>query len=204
MTKSYLFISALLITLGLMALMLPNDGSSSRLISEEEALQEMKMKTYYFSADQLSDLLINHDPEILIIDVRSKGDYEKASIPNSINIPMDSLFTDNWIGYIDQTLKKNVFYADNDDVTAKVWLETRMKGFGNNYMLEGGYDSWNANILNPEPPNATEDKAAFALYQQRVGARTYFTGEKAEQKQTKIILKPIKRKKKKMVAGGCS
>lgn len=204
MTKSYLFTSASFLVIGIMVAAFPQRNVSSRWISEEEAKLELQQKTYDMSPDYLADRIINNDPAYFIIDVRNAEDFSKAAIPGAVNIPLDSLFTANWIGYIDQTLKKNVIVAENDSLTEQIWLKARMKGFNNNFTLDGGYLAWK-DMLNPREPDITEDSEAFALYRQRVGIRAYFTGDnKVIQNKSDFKVVPVKRNKKKMVQGGCS
>jgi rhodanese-related sulfurtransferase len=204
MTKPYLFTSASFLAVGIMVAAFPQKYVSSRWISEEEAKLELSQKTYDISADYLADRIINNDPAYFVIDVRNPVDFKKESIPGSVNIPVDSLFTENWIGYIDQTIKKNVIVAENDSLTEKIWLKARMKGFNNNFTLDGGYSAWKT-MLDPKEPDMTEDSEAFALYRQRVGIRAYFTGNnQVIQNKSDFKVVPVQRKKKKMVQGGCS
>jgi hypothetical protein len=81
------------------------------------------------------------------------------------------------------------------------------KGIKNNYVLDGGLNNWFATIIQPTPPKDTEDLEAFNLYQKRLGARQYFIGgaeSHAGAAKSKAKKPMPRRKKRKMVQGGCS
>ena len=204
--KARFIISILLVCLGFIAAILPQKQNSSMELDAKQLLGEIQLETYIISIDEMANAMINYDPEYQLIDVRSKEEYEKFSLPGAMNIPFDNLFDEEWAPYIDQVARKNVFYCNGTTLASEAWMLTRQKGFQNNYILRGGLNNWYATIIEPTEPTSANGEEAIYEYQARLGAKQFFTGEgSASSSSTKVkAKKPVPRKKKKMVAGGCS
>lgn len=204
--KARFILSIVLVCLGLIAAVLPQKQNSSMELDAKQLLNEIQLETYIISIDEMANAMINNDPEYQLIDVRSKEEYEKFSLPGAMNIPFDNLFDDEWAPYIDQVARKNVFYCNGTTLASEVWMLTRQKGFQNNYILRGGLNNWFATIIEPDEPLSTNDEDAIFQYQARLGAKQFFTGAGAADNSSnkKKAKKPVPRRKKKMVAGGCS
>ena len=204
--KARFILSIVLVCLGFIAAVLPQKQNSSMELDAKQLLGEIQLETYIISIDEMANAMINYDPEYQLIDVRSKEEYEKFSLPGAMNIPFDNLFDEEWAPYIDQVARKNVFYCNGTTLASEAWMLTRQKGFQNNYILRGGLNNWYATIIEPTEPTSANGEEAIYEYQARLGAKQFFTGEgSASSSSTKVkAKKPVPRKKKKMVAGGCS
>ena len=197
--------SIILVCLGLVAAILPQKKNSSLELDAQQLLNEIQLENYVISIDEMANALISNDPEYQLIDLRSKEDYDKFSLPGAMNIPFDSLFSEEWEPYIDQIARKNVFFSNGTILASEAWMLTRQKGYKNNYILRGGLNNWYTTIIEPVEPSSTEGEEAFFDYEARLGAKQFFTGAGAESSSSsKKARKPVPRKKKKMVAGGCS
>ncbi|MFY0653165.1 MAG: rhodanese-like domain-containing protein [Cyclobacteriaceae bacterium] len=196
-------LSILILMLGLMAAILPSKKTEYLKWTEQELQVEVLKDAYYVSVDELADLLINGDPSIQLIDIRSKN-VADTLLPRAVNIPIDSLLNENFEGLFDQDLRKNILYAGQESSTMEAWIRLKLKGYPNIYMLEGGLDSWNTNILNPQHPGLSASKEELDLYSSRSAAKMYFTGAKALPKTEFKIILPQGGKKKRRVEGGCS
>ena len=201
--KSREIFSIVVLALGLTAAMLPYKSNDSIQLNEQQLLQEMLNESNYVTVDELAHLIISGDPSIRLIDVRPVSEFEKP-LPRAINVPIDSIFSDDYAYLFDQTTMKNVIYGADDRRSTQVWMITKQLGYANNYLLKGGLEAWDANILNPSPPLTTAPKEAFDLYEKRQAYRQFFTGEKAIQKILVKPMAPVQGRKKKRVAGGCS
>ena len=198
-------ITIVFISFGLIAAILPERNNSAQELDAKQLLQEIQLENYKISADEIAEVLMNGDPEYQLIDVRSEEEFKQYSLPGAINIPFEKLFDEESLVYIDQMSRKNVFYSNGTTLASEAWMLAKQKGFQNNYILKGGLNEWYNTILNPKEPPSTADTEAFALYQARLGAKQFFTGEGAAHSSVKKKARaPIRRKKKKMVAGGCS
>jgi rhodanese-related sulfurtransferase len=204
--KTRYILSIILVSLGLVAAVLPQKTNSSLELDAQQLLSEIQLENYVISVDEMANAMINNDPEYQLIDVRTKEEYEKFSLPGAMNIPLDSLFNEEWSLYIDQVARKNVFYCNGTTQASEAWMLTRQKGFQNNYILRGGLNNWFATIIEPEEPSAANGEEDIFDYQARLGAKQFFTGAGAADNASskKKAKKPVPRRKKKMVAGGCS
>lgn len=199
-------ISIILVCLGLIAAILPQTKNSSLELDAKQLLNEIQLENHVISIDEMANALINNDPEYQLIDLRSEEEFKQFSLPGAINIPFAKLFDEEWSPYIDQIARKNVFYSNGTTLSCEAWLLTRQKGYKNNYILKGGLNNWYATIIDPKEPSSTEGEEAIDNYHTRIGARQFFMGEGASANTSVNVTakKPIPRKKKKMVAGGCS
>jgi len=203
--KSRVILAIILVSLSAIAAILPQKKNSALQLNAEELLQEIKLGTYNIGPDQLTEIIVNKDPSYMLIDLRPASEYEKFSLPGAINIPFDSLFTENWIMYIDQDLRKNIFFTNGGTLSSTALVLSRQKGFKNNFVLAGGLNRWFETVLNAKPPANSVDTEALKIYQRRLAAQQYFKGGEALPKNdVQIDLKPIPVRKKKMVQGGCS
>jgi len=204
--KARFILSIVLVGLGLISAILPQRKNSSMELDAKQLLGEIQLETYIISIDEMANAMINNDPEYQLIDVRSKEEYEKFSLPGAMNIPFANLFDEEWAPYIDQVARKNVFYCNGTTLASEAWMLTRQKGFQNNYILRGGLNNWHATIIEPVEPSSTRSEDAIFDYQARLGAKQFFTGAGAADNSSnkKKAKKPVPRRKKKMVAGGCS
>lgn len=201
--KIRIILSVVIVVLGATAAILPERSNSYVELNEHQMLQEMLLSENYITVDELSDLLIDGDPSVRIIDVRAAMDYKKP-IPRAINIPFDSIFSENYIGYFDQFAMKNVIYSQNDQLAVQVWMLMKQQGFKNNYLLEGGLEAWKTKILDPQAPDTSDPQEAFELYRKRLASKQYFTGSKSLPVIKMEPIAPIQRRAKKKVEGGCS
>tara|TARA_B100001250_G_scaffold409761_1_gene434764 strand:+ start:1089 stop:1697 length:609 start_codon:yes stop_codon:yes gene_type:complete len=201
--KSRELLTVIVLALGITGAMLPGRKNDSIALNEREMLQEMLLETNYVSVDELAHLLISGDPSIQLIDVRPASEF-KDPLPRAINIPIDSIFTENYAYLFDQFIKKNVLYGLDDELATQVWMIMKQQGFKNNYLLKGGLNEWNAVILDPELPPQTASKDEFDLYEKRMASRQFFTGAKSLPKIEFTPIAPIQGRKKKKVQGGCS
>jgi len=195
--------SIIVVVFGATAAMLPQKKNSSIELNEKQLLQEMLLNDNYVSVDELADLLIAGDPSVRIIDVRPASDFKKP-IARAINIPYDSIFSENYLAYFDQLGMQNVIYSGDDQLAVQTWMLMKQKGYLNNYLLQGGLEEWNSKILDPQLPKDTDPEEMFVQYNKRMAARQYFTGGKALPKVQVEPVVPIQRRKKKKVQGGCS
>jgi sulfur-carrier protein adenylyltransferase/sulfurtransferase len=200
-----IIITIIVISLGSIAAILPKTKTSSVQLMADELLLEMNQQTHVVSADELADLLINNDPTILLIDVRDSVAYQQYHLPGAINIPLKDLLNPEWIPYVDQISKKNIFYSNGTTLSGEAWILTKQLGFRNNYILGGGLNEWFSTIIRPVQPSSGDPNEVWALYATRKAASLHFSGSKpAASEENSNILPPIPRKKKTRVAGGCS
>jgi rhodanese-related sulfurtransferase len=178
-------------------------------LTAEELLIEVMENRQFMSPDEIAQMLIDKDPSLQLIDVRSKNQFEKFSLPNAINIPLESLLSSEFDDVLNQDVKVNVFYSNSSNDANQAWMITRQLGYNNNYVLQGGLNYWAETILNPEKPAEGSPNEEIAKYNFRMGANQALGGgldATAPDPGTKSTApKPViqKTKKKKGAAGGC-
>jgi rhodanese-related sulfurtransferase len=155
-------------------------------------------------------MIVNKDPSLQLIDVRSQDEFEKYSLSGAINIPLTDLLSEKYTDILNQDVKMNVFYSNGTITANEAWMLTRQLGYSNIYVLEGGLNFWFDSILNPQKPPTTSPDEEFAKYDFRKSAGAALGGGGAiqvqtDQSQAASSPKPVitGAPKKKKVAGGC-
>lgn len=205
--KPRVLIAAVLIPLGLIIAAVPYNTTKPYKLTADQLLNEVISETQFISADDIAQMIIEKNPTLQLIDVRSQTEYEKYSLPGAINIPLEDILNNDWVPYLDQDVKINVFYSNGTVKANQSWMITRQIGYKNNYVMQGGLNYWMEAIVNPNPPSSLSPNEEFAKYEFRKGASQALGGVELIQStedKTKPILPPIRPKEKKqMVQGGC-
>jgi rhodanese-related sulfurtransferase len=202
-------LALLLIPMGLIIAAVPQNKTNPYKLTAEELLNEVNNRSQFVTADMVADMIINKDPSLQLIDVRSQDEFEKFSLPGAINIPASSLLSEDYAGILNQNIKMNVFYSNGTLAANEAWLITRQLGYENNYVLEGGLNYWFEAILNPNKPASTSPDEEFAKYDFRQsasqalggGGLTVQPGSDSDNPTAKPAIKPAPKKKR--AAGGC-
>ncbi len=201
-----IIISIVAVGLGLIIAAVPQNTTHPYKLTAEELLDEVNTRVRYFTPDEVADLIVNEDPSIRLIDIRSQDEYEKFHLSGAINIPLSDLLNDEYKDLIDQDIKQNIFYSNSTVDANEAWMITRQLGYLNNYVLMGGLNYWAETIMNPIPPANSSPDEEIAKYQFRVGAGQALGGAQileSNESPVKIAKPIIKRTAKKRVQGGC-
>lgn len=205
MNLRYTILSFIVIVLAFGFVVLPEKDYSKDLSAEEVLLATLN-ESRYLSTDKVASMLINHDPSLQLIDVRKPEEYIAFNLPGSINIPLDSLLSENADYFLNQNVKMNVFYSNGSIYANQAWLLAKRKGYKRVFLMRGGLNEWIETIIQPTEPKDSDDDDAFRTYQFRKGASQYFGGGSGETNNTPTDKKqlPVNRKTaKKSVSGGC-
>ena len=204
--KPRVILTSIVIGLGLIIAAVPQNKTHVYKLTPKQLLEESKTKMKYYSPDEVAALLVNKDPSIQLIDVRSQGDYDKFHLPGAINIPLPDLLNEEYADIINQDVKQNIFYSNGTVDANDAWMITRQLGYLNNYVLMGGLNYWAETIMNPVHPANTSPDEEIAKYQFRMGASEALGGAQLQESTESPVTvdKPIiKRPAKKRVQGGC-
>jgi len=206
--SSRVFLSIIIVILGLLIAAVPEKDVKALKLNAQEMLDELKSGEQFIHPDQIASMIVEKDPSLLLIDVRTPAEFSKYSLPGAINIPFNDLLSDEWKDYIDQDTYLNVFYSNGNTKSNEAWLITKQLGYSNNYILLGGLNFWVETILNPAAPKNESPDEEFARYDFRKAASFALGGggQIAPSTDGQAPKKPVirKRKKKKGVKGGCS
>ncbi|GAB7087109.1 hypothetical protein JCM15579A_12130 [Marinifilum fragile] len=205
--KMRLILASVFIPLGIIIAAIPENTTKQFKLTAEDLLGEVKDGTQFVSTDEIADMLVQKDPSLQLIDVRSQAEFEKYSLPGAINIPLTQILSNEYEGYINQGVKMNVFYSNGNLKANEAWMLARQLGYENNFVMQGGLNYWAETILNPEAPKSVMADDEIAKYDFRKGASAALGGGNAMVTNTNTEKNPKptikKRKKKKRAAGGC-
>ena len=205
MTKTYIILAIVLIGFAFGLILLPEHKTTNEA-NPEILLKEAFSKSRFLSPDQIADRLINEDPSIFLIDVRTPDQYQEYSLPGAFNIPLDEMILSDWKDYLDQEDMDVVLVSNGGLYADQAWMLCKRMGYNNLYVMEGGLNAWFKNIMQAEMPAETAAKEDFDLYAFRKGAARYFGGGSEIEVESSIPKENIvvKRREKKNVAeGGC-
>lgn len=195
------------IPLGMIIAAVPENTTKQYKLTAYQLLEEVQEGIQFVSTDQIADMIVQKDPSLQLIDVRSSAEYEKYHLPGAINIPISLLLSDDWVDYINQDVKMNVFYSNGNTTSNEAWMITRQLGYVNNYVMMGGMNYWAETIMSPEKPKQSSPNDEFARYDFRKGASQALGGGSLSTSTSDGAATPPppikKRPKKKRVAGGC-
>jgi len=204
-----ILLALFIIPLGLIIAAVPQNVTHPYKLSAEQMLAEATSTSQLVSPDAVADMLIQADPNLQLIDVRTPDDFLKFSLPGAINIPLTDLLSDEYKDLLDQDIKMNVFYSNGTLHANEAWMIATQLGYKNNYVLQGGLNYWAETIMNPTVPPATSPDEELAKYDFRMGASMALGGGTLESatagaSDIKVPEKPIiKKAAKKKVQGGC-
>lgn len=200
-------IMVIVLLLAVWLVFLPEKDNSIKQIDPEQIHYELNQKTRFFTTDEVADLLINEDPSLALIDIRSVEEFNKFNLPGSVNIPIENLLSEEYESYFKQNYTKNVLYGNGTVLSDQAWMLLRRIGYNNLFVMQGGLNAWVETILQPTLPElAKVDVVEMDKYLFRKAASQYFgQDEKAVVAEEKVIKKVIIQKKRveSEVAGGC-
>jgi len=202
--RRYRILALILIVLSGGLVLLPKYQKNEGIKPETFLLNAMSTERY-LSTDKLAERLINQDPTVLLIDVRTKKEFDHFALPNAVNIPLADLLKLKYDGYINQDTFDVIFYSNDTYFANQAWLTCNRLGCKNLYVLKGGLNKWFDTIINPKTPKVTASEKAFDLYNFRKSAAMYFGVGNLSKTATPVGSKKIilKKKKKKVTEGGC-
>ena len=203
MNRNYFILTIIIFILAGGTLFLHNKPEKQPA-SPKELLWDITQPTRYMSTDQVANLIIQKNPTLELIDVRSPKEYSQFTLPNAINVPLDSLASSSSLQYFGIPGTKVILFSNDDILSDQAWVLLRRQGFKGNYVMKGGLNLWMNTIINPKAPAETSPETAIEQYHFREGARLYFTGAKVEATATsKPKIEVRRRKKAAAVSGGC-
>ena len=174
--KRYLALAGVFLLLGLGLVFLP-DKDNKKEMKPEHLLAKLVDKSRFISTDDVADQLINNDPTMILIDVRSKDEYDKGSLPGALNIPLSEILNESSTQVFQRKSYDKVLFGNSDIYADQAWILLSRNLMGRTYVMKGGLNHWMETIINPTEPNPAEPIENFELYHARVAASRYFAGQ---------------------------
>lgn len=203
-------LAAIFIPLGILVAAIPDNKVVALKADAEQLLTEIKDGNNIITTDAVADMLVKKDPSLVLIDVRSKADYDQFHLPGAVNVPIANLFSGDNSVYFDQDIKMNVLYANGTTNATEAWMLLRQKGYKSVYVLKGGLNYWAETIMNPQKPASTSADDELARYDFRkaaggvLGGGTLAPSDGQSAVSAPIVPVMPSGPKKKRAAGGCS
>lgn len=163
--------------------------------------------TRYYTVEEVAQKIISQDPSIQLIDVRDSTSYNKFTLSGAINMPLAEVLDPKNRDYLDQDVYQTIFFSNGSSDADIAWMICNRMGYKNTYVMLGGLNTWVDHILEPKDHSVIWDKVDDQMYQYRKGASIYFGGKAIDVEDAGDQLKakkPVIRRKKKEVEGGCS
>jgi rhodanese-related sulfurtransferase len=152
-----------------------------------------------YPMDKLATELIDRYHSINLIDVRSPEAYEEFSIPFATNIPLDNLLDHEYVGFLTQKHKVNIFFGENKKDAKTACILACMIGSSENYILDINPEQFRQMYYEPEIPVLEASKDAKNLFRYRLKNGMQL---KIMHERLKKMNAPVK-KEVKRVQGGC-
>jgi rhodanese-related sulfurtransferase len=188
MSKRYIFIIFILVSAILAVLLLPKmhycgNDSESKLHYSGKTCQKINPKALlleainlhrYIDADQLTKKIISEDPSFLLVDLRDSLAFNQFTLPESINIPYQSILEKKHLDLLSQSGTNIILFSKNTLVADQVWMLLRRKDFQNISVLKGGLQCFYNTIINPKKPIELASKDDLDKYRFRKAAGVFF------------------------------
>jgi len=115
-------------------------------LSEKEILKYVEQAQDHIEPEELAERLVNADPNLILVDVRSQQEYVRFHIKNAINIQLQDL-SDALIQYKNKGLI--VLYSNGMTHPAQARDSLFRQGFNNVYFLTDGLEGFINRCLKP-------------------------------------------------------
>lgn len=204
MSKKYLLPIFLFLGLAIILLILPSKKSYNE-ISPEDLLRLINSSSRFITPDEVAERMIEKDPSLVLVDVRSFEEFLSFTLPGAISIPLDELVNPDQQEILSQEGMDFIFFSNGSIISDQAWILGKRLGLENIYVMKGGINLWFDNFFMTSAPPESTASSDLELYQFRLGVRQFFTGgevQAAPQIPAEAI--PLQQKVKKTATeGGC-
>ena len=163
-------LAAVIIPLGILVAAIPDNKVAVTKQDAEQILTEMKDGSHLVATDVVADMLVQKDPSLQLVDVRSQSEFETYHLPGAINVPIDNILSEENSAWFGAEGKMVVLYANGTTNASQAWMLLRQNGYKNLYVMQGGMNYWAETIMNPSQPAATAADDELARYDFRKAA----------------------------------
>jgi len=159
------------------------------------------------SINQITDLLYSKNMDgVQFIDIRNAHDYSESHIPGAINIPQKRFFDKDEFKKIDGD-KYLIVYGYDSSIPRLISLLSAHFKKANLYVAKGGYDFLKSKIIDNYGvySGVYDDEVPLCDYSKKMNEIASRAGAAATDTKAKpsAAPKPMVKRKKKAVSGGC-
>jgi len=106
------------------------------------------------TADELAFRILDKDPTLVILDIRTAEDYKKLALPGSVNLTLDGLFGKDNAALLTVRHRERVIVDKDGTAADTAALLAARLGYENVRVLQGGISSLDSLILRFKRPDA--------------------------------------------------
>jgi len=207
MERKYTILAVLMIVLALGLVVLPKKKEMKET-DPKVLLSAIAEKSRFLSVDLVTHRIIENDPTLLLVDLRSADQFKAFALPGSVNIQPDSLLSATTLELLNQPGKDKILYANSDLTAEKAWLIGTRYSINRLYILKGGLNEWYTTIIKPGDISNAASSTDLDLISFRNAARQYFTGagqtaNEAVGKKAPEKVKVVRKAPEAASGGGC-
>ena len=196
--RTHVVLGAGLVALALVLALLPDYRSRLMAGATKEAAVAANLAER-MTADELAFRIVDHEPRLKIVDVRSQTAFASSALPGSVNFALPDLLGKEAASTLSQRHVKKLIVGASEEQERAAYFLLKKQGFENLAILEGGMPAFNGTILAPVSFVSTGSRWDGDVRRFREGART----EILKQMQAAKAGGAKKPKVVKKVQGGC-
>ncbi|HBH82520.1 MAG: hypothetical protein A2X05_05320 [Bacteroidetes bacterium GWE2_41_25] len=168
-------LSIILLSIGIILALLPLTGSRSFTVKPQNLLSDALDEKSWVTVDQAARFVATEDSSVLLIDLRSSGEFNRFNIPGSVNIPYDR-FIEIAPGIISGSGNmKFILYSNGDYDANNAYVIAKGLKLKNIYVMKGGLNEWFNTVMNSRFTGERISARENSLYENRKRAGTMFT-----------------------------
>ena len=164
-------LAALALALGALALLSqPHRGPFVKLDARELA-SVVEEQVDHVTAPELAAWIVEGRADYRLLDLRTADEYGKYHVPTAENVPL--------AGLADYPLLRNekvVLYSEGGIHSAQAWMLLRAQGYTAVYMVLGGLEAWQDEVLFPTLPADAGPKER-ARFERAAQVAQFFGGQ---------------------------
>jgi rhodanese-related sulfurtransferase len=151
-----------------------DEGQKTVHLSDFERISQAASKAEdRVTVQQLAEWIVEDRQDYQLIDIRDSNTYQEDHIKGAVTMPLSVLTTADSLNKLSDS-KKIIVYSNGSENAAKAVVMLRLLGL-NSYLLSGGYNAWQQQVLNPDiSPQASDDEAPQVAIQRAISC--YFSG----------------------------
>lgn len=195
-------ISVLLVGLGILLAFMPANSVKKFRLNPTELI-EKSIAGNSFTVDEVARFVNTEDSTIQLVDLRSAAEYNKCTIPGSVNIPFNDLLNPEWKSLLNRKNMKTVFYGNSDHLANMATTVAAGLGYENCFVMKGGLNEWFEVVMLSRFEGEQITARENALFETRYRARAAFNQINSLPDSLKTKYFDVKRMQRKKLDGGC-
>ncbi|MEZ6118322.1 MAG: YeeE/YedE thiosulfate transporter family protein [Pirellulaceae bacterium] len=195
-TVSHKMAAVAILLVGVVLAIVPERTERLNRIAASETYQRQH-PVKRMTADEIAFRILDKDPALQLIDIRSPEAFAKQSLPGALNIRPDEFFSKQWDDIL-RSRKTKVFLADNETPATTAAALASLLGYQRVAILEGGLSHFAKTILEAPSAESNQDNANQDERRFRLRAAPLLTKMISERNNLQPAKRPVKK-----VLGGC-